>query len=161
MTGIRIDRDLEMKTRDGVVLRADVYRPQGRSRVPAIVMRTPYDKSKGYNYPLWPALHAVDRGFAYVIQDVRGRFASGGGSFLASLGLTQMAEDGFDCIEWVCSQPWCDGNVGMAGGSAVAATQITAAWMRPTALRAIAPAVPGAGREVTMALETQIVGWMP
>lgn len=160
MTSVRIEKNVEMTTRDGVILRADVYRPETDTPTPAIVMRTPYDKSRSWAYPLWPALRALEHGFAYVIQDFRGRHASDGAAGSGTTaGMDQMAMDGFDCIEWVRSEPWCDGNVGMAGGSAVAAAQITTAWTRPPGLRAIAPAVPGGGREKTMALETNIVGW--
>ena len=126
--------------RDGVILRADVYRPDGENPVPAIVYRTPYDRSS----PLIPLAavdpeRAVEAGFALVVQDVRGRYGSDGSFYTFS----HEGRDGFDTIEWAASQPWCDGAVGMAGRSYGGAAQWLAALERPPHLRAIAPVVIG------------------
>src|SRR3954471_14326066 len=102
-----------MKTRDGTILRADVYRPALRSRVPAIVMRTPYDKSNRRVGLLSP-MEAVGAGFAFVVQDVRGRWRSEGEWNPIDWGGVERP-DGYDCIEWVASEPWCNGDVGMIG----------------------------------------------
>jgi putative CocE/NonD family hydrolase len=126
--------------RDGVVLRADVYRPEAETSVPAIVYRTPYDRSS----PLIPLAavdpeRAVEAGVALVVQDVRGRYGSDGSFYTFS----HEGRDGFDTIEWVAAQPWCDGAVGMAGRSYGGAAQWLAALERPPHLRAIAPVVIG------------------
>ncbi len=126
--------------RDGVVLRADVYAPDGSSPVPAVLSRTPYDRGFG----LTPAAaldpeRAVDAGFALVCQDVRGQHGSEGefNPFLTE------GADGYDSVEWVAAQEWCSGVVGMAGRSYTAATQWLAAAEQPPHLRAIFPVVTG------------------
>lgn len=161
---IRIDHDLEMKTRDGVVLRADVYRPDVPGKVPALVMRTPYEKgntASGARY--LPPLTAAAAGFAVVVQDIRGRFASEGEWDLVHLHAANV-EDGYDCIEWVAAEPWCDGKVGMTGGSYVGVTQLAAAMSQPPSLRAIAPWLLGIAAERSLGhslpLESMTVGWM-
>jgi putative CocE/NonD family hydrolase len=140
-TSIRLDRDLELKTRDGTILRADALRPEIQAKVPAIVIRTPYDKNGAYSTALYPGLTLAKAGFAVVAQDVRSRFASEGSSW-PPLDLWNVeGPDGYDTIEWVASMPWCDGNVGMAGTSYLAECQYAAASLRPPSLKAIAPAM--------------------
>ena len=65
-----------MKTRDGVTLHADIYRPKSSDKFPVILMRTPYDKS--VNWAVSPAYKIVARGYVLIIQDVRGRYTSEG-----------------------------------------------------------------------------------
>jgi putative CocE/NonD family hydrolase len=163
-TSVRIDTNVEMKTRDGVVLRADVYRPDIASPVPAIAMRTPYDKGVTARTASYlPVLTAVQAGFAVVVQDIRGRFASEGEWDLVHLHAANV-DDGYDCIEWIASEPWCDGNLGMMGGSYVGVTQLAAAAAKPPSLRAIAPWLLGMAPARAMAhslpLESMTVGWM-
>ena len=137
---MRTRRDLAVPMRDGVVLRADAYLPDDDGPVPAILSRTPYDRSFG---PTPVAAvdpeRAVAAGFALVCQDVRGLHGSEGAfnPFLSE------SADGFDSVEWVAAQPWCNGAVGMAGRSYPAATQWRAALERPPALGAICPVVVG------------------
>ncbi len=162
---IRIEHGVEMKTRDGVVLRADVYRPEIEAKVPAIVMRTPYEKGNtGLNQSRFlPPFAANHAGFAVVVQDIRGRYASDGEWDVVHLHAANVA-DGEDCIEWVASEPWCDGNVGMMGGSYVGLTQLAAAAAQPKSLKAIAPWLLGMAPERAMGhslpLESMTVGWM-
>ena len=126
--------------RDGVVLRADVYRPDTEPPVPAVVNRTPYDRSS----PLIQLAavepeRVVDAGLALVCQDVRGRFGSDG-DFYTFFG---DGPDTYDTVEWTAAQPWCDGRVGMAGRSYAAAVQWLGAAERPPHLKAICPIVTG------------------
>ena len=135
-----VERDVAVPMRDGVVLRADVYRPEGAAAVPAVVGRTPYDKRLALTPPsILDPERAVAEGFALVCQDVRGQHASDGdfGPFKTE------GTDGYDTVEWVAAQPWCSGAVGMAGRSYTAATQWLAAAERPPHLRAIVPVVTG------------------
>jgi putative CocE/NonD family hydrolase len=122
--------------RDGVLLRADVYRPEARRPVPAVLGRTPYDRKFG---PTPPAIldpeRAVAAGIAVVCMDVRGRHDSEGEFY----PFRTEGPDGYDSVEWVAAQGWCDGAVGMVGRSYTAATQWLAAAARPPHLRAIAP----------------------
>ena len=135
-----IERDVAVPMRDGVALRADVYRPETEQRVPAIVTRTPYDKAR----PMVPIAamdpaRAVDAGLALVCQDTRGRYASGG----AFTPFVYERHDGYDTVEWTASQPWCNGEIGMAGRSYSGATQWAAAIEQPPHLKAIFPVVSG------------------
>src|SRR5580698_11285037 len=75
-TDITIQRGVPMKTRDGVTLHADIYRPNSSEKFPVILMRTPYDKSVGW--AVSPAFKIVARGYVFIIQDVRGRYTSEG-----------------------------------------------------------------------------------
>jgi len=138
---IRIDRDIPMTMRDGVVLRADVYRPDNSGKHPAIVVRTPYSKVMGGDSDFLSAVHAAFAGYAFVIQDTRGRFASEG-EFMpgAPEGL-----DGYDTIEAVAAESWCDGNVGTFGGSYLGRNQWQAAIEDPPHLKAIAPQITTSG----------------
>src|SRR5689334_6391435 len=124
MSAMRVEHDVAVPMRDGVVLSADVYRPDGDRPVPAIVNRTPYDKRR----PMTPLAaldpeRAVAAGFALVCQDTRGRFASGG----QFLPFVHERHDGYDTVEWAAAQAWCNGEVTMAGRSYGAATQWAAA----------------------------------
>ena len=135
-----VEEGVAVPMRDGVELRADVYRPDGDGPVPALLSRTPYDRT--LRLTLAAALDpdaAVEAGFALVCQDVRGQYGSDGEfSPFRSEG-----PDGYDTVEWVAAQPWCSGEVGMAGRSYTAATQWLAAAERPPHLRAIFPVVVG------------------
>lgn len=133
-----VERDVAVPMRDGVVLRADVYRPAGRGPVPVVVNRTPYDRS----FSLTPSAAidpelAGEAGFAVVCQDVRGAHGSQG----QFAPFVTEAADGYDTVEWIAAQPWCSGAVGMAGRSYGGVNQWLAATMRPPHLRAIAPVV--------------------
>ncbi len=161
---LRMEHDLEMRARDGVVLRADIIRPDIQAKVPAIVARTPYEKTNTLlTHRYLPPVLAAQRGFAFVVQDIRGRFASDGEWDFVHL-LEANVDDGYDTIEWVAAQPWCDGNVGMEGGSYVGVTQLSAAIAEPPSLRAIAPSLLGVSESRSMShslpLESMTVGWM-
>jgi uncharacterized protein len=135
-----VESNVVVPMRDGVLLRADVYRPDRDGRVPAVLGRTPYDRSFG---PTPPSIidpeQAVAAGIALVCMDVRGQHGSDGEfhPFRAE------GADGYDSVEWVAAQDWCDGAVAMAGRSYSAATQWLAAAAQPPHLRAIVPIVVG------------------
>jgi hypothetical protein len=134
---IRIEHDIPMKTRDGTTLRADVFRPDDSARHPAILSRTPYDKSLSWNSDFLGAVQAARAGYAFVVQDTRGRFASEG-DYLPGM---PEGEDGYDAVEWVAAEPWCNGAVGMAGASYLGRIQWQTALEQPPSLKAIAPAI--------------------
>ena len=142
--GIEVEFDKEMKTRDGVVLRADVYRPITDAPVPAILLRTPYDKGlRAAAQPYLPPSIAARYGFGYVVQDTRGRYRSEGDWEVISPEVE--FDDGYDTVEWVASLPWCSGKVGMIGVSYDSFNQFAAAIAAPPHLAAIAPNASGYG----------------
>jgi putative CocE/NonD family hydrolase len=140
-SSVRIDQDIPITMRDGVVLRADVYRPDDSEKHPAIVVRTPYSKILGGDSDFLSAVRAAFAGYAFVIQDTRGRFASEG-EFMP--GMSE-GPDGYDTVEAVAAEPWCDGNVGMFGGSYLGRNQWQAALENPPHLKAIAPQITFSG----------------
>ncbi len=122
--------------RDGVVLRADLWRPAGEGKFPVLVYRTPYDKRRApESYATYGK--AVERGYVVVMQDVRGRYASAG----EFLPYQQEGQDGYDTIEWAAAQPWSNGAVGTFGLSYPGAVQWLAAMERPPHLKAMVPAM--------------------
>jgi uncharacterized protein len=130
------EHDVAVPMRDGVVLRADVWRPQGSGPFPVLVYRTPYGKTAAQvDYTTFGK--AVARGYAVVMQDVRGRFASDG-EFEPYRG---EGRDGYDTIEWAARQPWSTGAVGTFGLSYPGAVQWLAAVESPPHLEAMVPAM--------------------
>ena len=93
-------------------------------------------EKNGFSNPAF-ALMAAERGYAVVIQDTRGRWASDGNGY----PLIHEMEDGYDSVAWAAGQPWANGKVGMYGGSYVGYTQWAAAVTQPPALKAIVPSV--------------------
>ena len=128
--------NLPVPMRDGVVLRADVWLPKVAGRFPTLVYRTPYGKQ---NAPKeWTTFEKLPtHGYAVVIQDVRGRYASAG----HFLPYQHEGKDGYDTIEWAAQQPWSDGNVGTFGLSYPGAVQWLAAVENPPHLKAMIPAM--------------------
>ncbi|MBI2865884.1 MAG: CocE/NonD family hydrolase [Chloroflexi bacterium] len=135
-SSVRVDRDVPIRMRDGVVLRADVYRPDDNEKHPAVVSRTPHGKLGATRFEFFPLLEAVFAGYAVVLQDVRGRGTSEG-EYADDGALDSV--DGYDTIEHIAAEPWCDGNVGMQGASAAGMTIWLAAMENPPHLKAIAP----------------------
>ena len=128
--------NVSVPMRDGVVLRADILLPSAEGKFPALIYRTPYGKHSALKeYKTFEK--AVARGYAVVVQDVRGRYASDG-EFVA---YQNEGRDGYDTIEWAAKQPWCDGNVGTFGLSYPGAVQWLAAVENPPHLKAMAPAM--------------------
>ncbi len=134
---VKVETNLPAAMRDGVVLYADVYRPDGPGPFPTILQRTPYDKSAPLSAQMLDPIKAAKAGFAYIIQDTRGRFTSEGQFYCFDDDIN----DGYDTVEWAASQPWSNGKVGMVGASYVGATQWLAATTRPPHLACIAPNV--------------------
>ncbi|HYK48362.1 MAG TPA: CocE/NonD family hydrolase, partial [Terriglobales bacterium] len=132
---IVVQHDVPMKTRDGVTLYADIYRPNSPGKFPVILMRTPYDKS--VNWAVAPVFKMVPRGYVIILQDVRGRYTSEGEWY----PFRHEQADGYDSVEWAAALPYSDGKVGMMGASYVGATQMLAAIAGPPHLAAIAPNV--------------------
>jgi putative CocE/NonD family hydrolase len=117
--------------RDGVLLATDVYRDPSLKQAPVLLMRTPYNKDRVKKV----AERFADAGYVAVVQDCRGKFQSEGVFY----PYDHEGRDGYDAIEWLGKQPWCNGRIGMWGASYVGATQWLAANERPPGLVTIAP----------------------
>jgi len=134
--------DQVARTRDGVRLGADVYLPVPEQPVPAILLRQPYGRrTPGMGFPETARFFAR-KGYACVVQDVRGKFSSEG---TFDPGVHEVA-DGTDTVEWVADQEWCDGRVGLWGESYYGFTAVAAAVGGHPAIRCIAPGDIGVDR---------------
>ncbi|MEX2645134.1 MAG: CocE/NonD family hydrolase [Gaiellaceae bacterium] len=142
---VRVTHGLVVRMRDGTELCLDLLGPDADGPFPVVLIRTPYDKVVQRELPPGTAqglpydhdfVHSlVRRGYILAIQDVRGRFNSNGEWH----PYVYEQEDGYDTIEWIVRQPWCDGNIGMVGRSYVGFTQWAAAATQPRGLKAIVP----------------------
>jgi putative CocE/NonD family hydrolase len=134
---VAVDEDVMTPMRDGMLLAADVYRPDAPGKFPVVVTRTPYSKRNvEHKYKFASKLFA-SQGFVSVVQDVRGKFASGGYYYPY---MTE-AEDGHDTLEWAGEQEWSSGAVGMYGFSYWGSTQWLSAPYRSERLKAMVPIV--------------------
>jgi putative CocE/NonD family hydrolase len=133
---VREARGYRVPMRDGVRLSVDVCRPAAEGRFPGLLVHTPYSNNAAglVQRARWFA----KRGYAVVLSDVRGRYDSDGDFDPFD---RRHKTDGYDLVEWVARQPWCDGKVGMMGGSYLGWTQWWTATQAPPALKAIAPEV--------------------
>lgn len=142
---VRVEHSLTFAARDGTILTLDLLAPRAPGAYPVVLIRTPYDKvslrelqpgtKAGLPYDHEFVMGLVARGYVVAIQDVRGRFNSDGEWH----PYVHEQEDGFDTVEWIVDQPWCDGSVGMVGRSYVGYVQWAAAAQRPRGLKAIVP----------------------
>ncbi len=131
-----VQKNVAVKMRDGVTLRADVMLPSAEGKFPVLVYRTPYGKNQAPS--TWTTFpKAVARGYAVVIEDVRGRYESEG----EFDPYKNEGRDGYDTIEWAAAQPWSNGNVGTFGLSYPGAVQWLAAVENPPHLKAMVPAM--------------------
>ncbi|MCH7400240.1 CocE/NonD family hydrolase [Belliella kenyensis] len=141
-----IDQKVMMPMRDGVRLSTDIYRPKGDQPVPIIFSRTPYNfnsyrDGELVTRTLQSALEAVEKGYAYVVQNERGRFFSEGDWDILGTPLT----DGYDAMDWMSSQTWSNGKIGTIGCSSTAEWQMAVAALDHPAHTALIPQGFGAG----------------
>lgn len=128
-----VEKNVAMKTRDGVTLYADIYRPAEEGKFPILLTRTPYNKDGDEEF----GRKAAAQGYVVVAQDVRGRYTSEGEWY----PFKHETDDGFDTVEWAAGLPYSNGKVGMFGGSYVGATQMLTAIGNPPHLAGICPFV--------------------
>jgi uncharacterized protein len=117
---VRIERSVPLVASDGVLLVADLYKPDTKNPAPTILLRVPFTKT----FKNGLGADAVGRfwashGYIVMIQGTRGRFKSGGVNY----PLIHERQDGIDTLHWLAQQPWFDGRLGMWGGSAFGYTQ--------------------------------------
>lgn len=146
--------NIRVPMRDGIFLSTNVFLPEGSGPFPTILIRTPYDAGLTKNANEW-----TDKGFAVVYQDVRGRFRSEG----EDIPWISEKEDAEDTLNWMTKEPWCNGNVGMYGGSYLGYTQVAAVRTGHPALKVVTPTLIGADRYYTSywggALRHGLTGW--
>jgi uncharacterized protein len=141
-----VDQKVMMPMRDGVRLATDIYRPKTDNPVPIIFSRTPYNfnsyrDGELVTRTLQTALEAVQRGYAYVVQNERGRFFSEGEWDILGTPLT----DGYDAFTWMADQNWSNGKIGTIGCSSTAEWQMAVAALNHPAHAAMVPQGYGAG----------------
>ena len=141
-----VDQKVMVPMRDGIRLATDIYRPKGNVKVPVIFSRTPY------NFNTWRngkenegtykrAYEAVKRGYAYVVQNERGRYFSEGEWDILGTPLT----DGYDAFSWMSTQSWSNGKIGTLGCSSTAEWQMAVAALDHPSHAAMVPQGYGAG----------------
>lgn len=137
-----MERHQLVPMRDGVGLSTDIYRPKGaKGPLPTVYIRTPYNFAELADVELLYAVEAVKRGYAFVIQNERGRYYSEGKFQI--LGYPQT--DGYDALSWIAKQPWSNGKVGTLGCSSPAEWQLALAVQHHPAHAAMIPMAAGAG----------------
>lgn len=128
-----------VQTRDGAELATDVYLPDNATAHSAVLVRTPYDKSSRYTALKHEAEFFRQRGFAFVAQDVRGKFRSTGETVPYEFDVA----DAYDTAEWITRQPWSNGRIGVAGASYYGFTTWAAVASGHPAIKAAIPQVTG------------------
>ncbi len=150
---VKTDKNVYVEMRDGVRVAVDVYRPDAEGKFPALLAMAVYGKDLQV-LPIPPQIkpdsliwdgcieagnteYIVSRGYAHIIADARGTGDSEG----EHVGMFDRSEsqDGYDLVEWIAGQPWCDGNVGMIGISYYGTEQLFVAAEQPPHLKAIFP----------------------
>jgi uncharacterized protein len=133
--GMIIQKNVMVRMRDGVRLATDIYRPAGSERSPVVLVRTLYGTEGPES--LETAKFYVTRGYAYALQDTRGKYDSEGNWD----GPRNEAHDGSDTITWLGTRPWSNGRVGMTGGSYLGLVQDVVADQENPYLKALVPMV--------------------
>ena len=141
-----VEQKVMMPMRDGIRLATDIYRPRTDQKVPIIFSRTPYNfnswgDGKRRTRTARRAYEAVKRGYAYVVQNERGRYYSEGEWDILGMPLT----DGYDAFSWMKDQPWSNGKIGLIGCSSTAEWQMAVAALDHPSLAAMVPQAFGAG----------------
>lgn len=133
-------QEINIPMRDGQDLAADLYLPNQTDEFPIIVIQTPYNKNFYANngLPLGIGENIQESPYAFVIIDWRCFFASGD----ACGGESTRGQDGYDAVEWIAEQEWCNGKVGTWGPSALGNVQFETAKEQPPHLTCSVPLVP-------------------
>jgi uncharacterized protein len=136
---IRMEHNVRIPMRDGVMLSADIYRPDAPGTFPVILVRTPYSNNSlgALNTGHYQSIFYAERGYAVVQQDVRGRFDADGEFY----PFRDEPDDGYDTDEWVGKQPWSSGKIGTMGQSYFGITQLLQAIRGSRYLTAMVPNV--------------------
>lgn len=137
-----VQKKVRMPMRDGVNLSTDIYRPKDATGpVPAIFVRTPYNMNTLTGGSLRQTVEAIDRGYAMIYQNERGRYFSEGEFEI----LGHPRTDGYDALTWIADQAWSNKKVGTYGCSSTAEWQLQLAATNHPAHAAMVPMASGAG----------------
>ena len=141
-----LEEKVMMPMRDGVRLATDIYRPKTDEKVPIIFSRTPYNfnswgDGKERTRTMERAYEALKHGYAYVVQNERGRYFSEGEWDILGVPLT----DGYDAFSWMAEQEWSNGKIGTLGCSSTAEWQMAVAALDHPSHAAMVPQGYGAG----------------
>jgi hypothetical protein len=131
------ERNVMVPMTDGTLLAIDIYRPDAPGKFPALVERTPYDKTRSSEIQVNAHTYFAERGYVFLVQDTRGRFASQGEFYPFLDDGWLQNRDGYDTVQWIAQQPWSDGKVGVVGGSYTGQTAYMIAPTQPPAMRAM------------------------
>lgn len=131
----QIDKYIPIPMRDGVNLYADIYKPPVKGKYPVILIRLPYGIREYYTYMPAYGKYWAKKGYVFVAQDVRGKWRSEG----EFEPMVNESRDGYDTLDWIANQPWCDGNIGMMGESYFSYTQWAVAITNHPNLKCFAP----------------------
>lgn len=133
---VRVERSVMVPMRDGVKLSTDLYFPEGAGdRLPIILIRTPYDKSRFYRREWVGSYLFAEQGYVVAVQDARGKFESEGDYVMNAADV----KDGYDAAEWLAAQPWSTGKVGTYGCSYLGEAQYLQAKLRSPHVAAMVP----------------------
>lgn len=137
-----VENKVMVPMRDGVRLATDVYRPKGaEGPLPTIFWRTPYNFNELSKNRLDYISRAMEQGYAFIIQNERGKYFSEGEWEILGFPRT----DGYDALTWIAEQSWSNGKVGTIGCSSSAEWQLALAAMDHPAHAAMVPMASGAG----------------
>ena len=134
-SGISVSKDISVLMSDGVRLCTDIYKPNAQGSFPVILIRMPYGKREFFCWMPSIGKYWAKRGYACVVQDVRGKWSSEG----KFDPFVNEAADGYDTLDWIASKSWCDGNIGMMGESYYGYTTWAVATLDHPNLKCIAP----------------------
>lgn len=134
---IIVEENVAVRMRDGVILRADIFRPKAEGKYPVVIQRTPYDKLSTLDFGSSVLRGLAQRGYACIYQDVRGKFASDG----EYMPFLNEIDDGVDSVEWAAEQLWSNGKVGQMGVSYGGFTSLSSAVGQAPHLCCIYPAM--------------------
>ena len=137
--GVRLEENIYVSMRDRIKIAVDIYRPEKEGRYPALLSLAPYIKDIQQQPPHWS--HSIEsgatgfyvpRGYVHVIAQGRGSgLSQGQWNFFDE----KERRDGYDLVEWIAKQPWCNGNVGMIGDSYFSWSQYSVAQQQPPSSR--------------------------
>jgi len=130
---VKVAVNVEVSMRDRVKLATDIYRPDAEGRFPAILVRIPYGKTEAYCEMPAFGRYFAERGYVFVVQDVRGKYDSEGIFY----PFVDEPDDGYVTQEWIATQPWFDGKIGTFGMSYYGYTEWASAPLRNPNLKAM------------------------